>query len=150
MKLSKHFSVMEFERSATAKKYGINNEMPPKAIAAAIRLCSNVLEEVRAHFGMPIYISSGYRCPAVNSHSSVKGARKSQHMKGEAADIYIKNTEMPLRAVAVWMRDHLDYDQLIWETRITGAKWIHVSYKNKEENRHQALKTKDGYNYKVF
>jgi hypothetical protein len=137
VKLTEHFSLREFERSDTAKRKGIDNTVPKALLPNIQALCENVLEPLRQHFGMPIYISSGYRCPALNR--SVNGARKSQHMKGEAADIYIKNTEMPLKAIFDWMAKHLDYDQIIWETRPNGRKWIHVSYVGEGRNRHQAF-----------
>jgi hypothetical protein len=150
-KLTKHFSVAEFERSDRAKKLYKEtkdpvwlNIMPDKERANAVDLCENVLEKVRAHFGMPIYISSGYRCPRLNA--KVGGVTTSQHTKGQAADIYIMNMEMPLKAVCDWMVKHLDYDQIIWETRRSGSKWIHVSYVS-GRNRHMALRCEDGKHY---
>ncbi|MBR3478112.1 MAG: DUF882 domain-containing protein [Bacteroidaceae bacterium] len=148
MKLTKHFSIEEFERSERAKRLGINNTVP-KALRPNIQaLCENVLEPVRNHFEVPIHISSGYRCTALNK--AVGGAPKSQHMKGQAADIYIKNQEMPLKAVWDWMVKHLDYDQIIWETRPSGSKWIHVSYVSEGRNRHKALRCEDGKHYLPF
>ena len=154
MKLSKHFSIEEFERSDRAKKLYKQtkdpvwlNRMPANVRMNAVVLCENVLEKVRAHFGMPIYISSGYRCPRLNK--AVKGAITSQHMKGQAADIYIQNKEMPLKAVCDWMVKHLEYDQIIWETRPSGSKWIHVSYVS-GKNRHMALRCEDGKHYLPF
>lgn len=49
-----------------------------------------VLQTVRNHFGVPINVNCGYRCPTHNSQ--VSGASKtSQHMSGRAADIVVKN-----------------------------------------------------------
>lgn len=45
------------------------------------------LQKIRDHFGKPLHISSGYRCPVHNS--KVGGATGSRHSKGMAADIYI-------------------------------------------------------------
>ena len=85
MKLTKHFSIEEFERSERAKRLGIDNTVP-KALRPNIQaLCENVLEPVRQHFGVPIYISSGYRCPRLNK--VVNGVTTSQHQTGQAADI---------------------------------------------------------------
>ena len=152
--LTPHFSVAEFERSDRAKKLYKQtgdpvwlNRMPASVRMNAVVLCENVLEKVRAHFGMPIYISSGYRCTRLNA--KVGGVTTSQHTKGEAADIYIMNREMPLKAVCDWMVKHLDYDQIIWETRPSGSKWIHVSYVN-GRNRHIALRCEDGKHYKPY
>lgn len=150
--LSPHFSVAEFERSTRAaallKQTGDpiwKNKMPMWVRSNAIMLCTCVLEVVRAHFGMPIYISSGYRMPRLNK--SVGGVTGSQHVTGQAADIYIQNTEMPLKAVFDWMVKHCEYDQIIWETRPGGRKWIHVSYTNLTSNRRQAFTCSDGRSY---
>tara|TARA_R110002020_G_scaffold176317_4_gene368525 strand:- start:1134 stop:1547 length:414 start_codon:yes stop_codon:yes gene_type:complete len=45
------------------------------------------LEAVRMHFGKPVKINSGYRCPTHNKN--VGGAKNSLHMQGKAADHYI-------------------------------------------------------------
>jgi uncharacterized protein YcbK (DUF882 family) len=91
---------------------GIDNTVPKALLPNIQALCENVLEPLRLHFDIPIYISSGYRCPALNS--SVNGAKKSQHMKGQAADIYIKASHITLREIYLWMVDNLSFDQLIW------------------------------------
>ena len=148
MQLTPHFQLSEFERSKTASQLHIDNRIPARLIPSVKALCEYVLEPVRNHFGVPIHISSGYRCTALNK--AVGGAPKSQHMKGQAADIYIKNQEMPLKAVCDWMVKHLDYDQIIWETRPSGSKWIHVSYVSEGRNRHKALRCEDGKHYLPF
>jgi len=142
MKITEHFQLEEFERSDTAKRMGIDNTVPNQLLPNIQALCENVLEPLRLHFGIPIYISSGYRCPRLNA--KVGGVKSSQHQRGEAADIYIKNKEMPLKAVFDWMAKHLDYDQIIWETRPSGSKWIHVSYVSEGRNRHQVLRSEGG------
>lgn len=45
------------------------------------------LQAIREHFGKPITITSGYRCPKHNSR--VGGATNSRHTKGQAADIVV-------------------------------------------------------------
>ena len=148
MKLTKHFSIEEFERSERAKRLGIDNTVP-KALRPNIQaLCENVLEPVREHFEVPIHISSGYRCTALNK--AVGGAPKSQHMKGQAADIYINAPPLTLRDIYLWMVDNLSFDQIIWETRPSGSKWIHVSYQNEKANRQQVLRCEDGKHYLPF
>ena len=137
MKITEHFSLEEFERSDTARRLGIDNSVPMGLLPNIQALCENVLEPVRQHFGVPIYLSSGYRSTALNK--AVKGATASQHMKGEAADIYIKASQLTLRDVYLWMVDNLVFDQLIWETRPNGSKWIHVSYKRTGVNRQQVF-----------
>ena len=148
MKLSEHFQLKEFERSATAQRLNIDNRVPDALIPNLQALCGNVLEPLRQQFEEPVYISSGYRCYTLNN--CVKGALKSQHMKGEAADIYSKQGAKRLREWYLWMVDNLVFDQLIWETRPSGSKWIHVSYVTYRKNRHQKLQCKDGKTYQAL
>ena len=144
MELSKNFTLEEFERSDTAKRLGIDNHVPQFAVERLRILCEKVLQPVRDHFGVPVIITSGYRCPDLND--AVKGATSSQHMKGEAADFKIKvdNTKgVKLYDLYLWMVDNLSFDQLIWESRDGGRrKWIHVSYVSEVTNRQQVFTCK--------
>lgn len=45
-----------------------------------------VLDEARERVGVPIIVSSGYRCPEHNR--AIGGASQSYHMRGMAADVY--------------------------------------------------------------
>jgi zinc D-Ala-D-Ala carboxypeptidase len=129
MNLSEHFSVAEMTFSQTAVRKGISNNPPPQAVAALEKLCVNVLEPVRAHFGKPVRISSGYRSQALNK--AVGGSGTSEHCFGRAADIVVPGVDN-LR-LAKWIRDNLSFRQVIME-----GSWVHVSY-NPEDNKKQAL-----------
>jgi len=85
MQLSENFTLAEFEKSRKALKMNINNKANDFVIRNLKSLCSNILQPLRDEIG-PITLSSGYRCPALNI--AIGGARQSQHMFGEAADIY--------------------------------------------------------------
>jgi uncharacterized protein YcbK (DUF882 family) len=74
-------------------------------------LAQHVLEPLRQRFG-PIVISSGFRSQQVNL--LVGGAIGSQHLRGEAADIVVNDAARGLQLFR-FIRDHLDFDQLIWE-----------------------------------
>jgi len=138
-RLTKNFTLEEFERSDTAKRLKIDNRVPQFAVERLRTLCEKVLQPVRDHFGVPIIITSGYRCPDLND--VVKGATSSQHMKGEAADFKIRAPNMQLYDIYMWMVDNLQFDQLIWEVR-PNSKWIHVSYKANGHNRQQVFSCK--------
>lgn len=150
--LTEHFTLAEFEKSATAKANGIDNSVPSQYIPALEQLCKTILEPLRAFAQQPIIISSGYRCNALNV--KVGGAYASQHTLGEAADICIPKTaytdwddnkahtdiELAERWFT-WLQAHTDFDQLIMETSNGRDFWIHVSCrKNKSKNRHQVLR----------
>lgn len=77
LQLSEHFTLREFERSATAEKYHINNTVPSQLIPVLQQLCQEVLEPLRNFVGQPIIISSGYRCDQLNV--KVGGADASRH-----------------------------------------------------------------------
>ena len=143
MKLSDHFTLEEMTRSATASARNINNALHPAhphdaaVIANLKHLCEEVLEPLRRHVGGPILISSGYRCPALNT--AVGGATGSQHMTGEAADIHINSIEEGKRWVT-WIMEHCTFDQLLWERASPTSRhfWIHVSCRqNHSTNRQQ-------------
>jgi hypothetical protein len=82
-------------------------------------------------------------CRAIGSRST------SQHAKGEAADFEVPgvaNIEL-----ARWIRDTLDFDQLILEFHDPDdptAGWVHCSYRA-GGNRKQSL-IYDGNTYKVW
>ncbi len=86
--LTPHFTLQEFTESATARKYGIDNSAPAEVVKNLRRLCENTLEPLREVLEMPVIITSGYRCKALNLRISCS-SRKSQHMLGQAADFYI-------------------------------------------------------------
>ena len=111
MKLTKHFTLEEFTRSSTAKARGIDNTVPKQLIPALRNLCERVLEPLREQVREPVIISSGYRCPALNK--AVGGSDTSQHMKGEACDIYVEDVEKLRKWFAILMDG--DFDQLIFE-----------------------------------
>ena len=86
MKLSQHLNLSEVTNSPSAKKLGIDNTPTPEHIENLKKLAENVFEPIRKHFGVPIYISSGYRSAALNK--ATKGSSTtSQHSSGEALDL---------------------------------------------------------------
>ena len=65
MQLSKHFSLKEMTKSMTAQRKGIDNTPGAGEIKSLGDLCYEVLEPLRAHFGKPVTITSGYRSEAL-------------------------------------------------------------------------------------
>ena len=142
MQLSKLFKLEEFTKSMTATRKGINNEPGSGDIKNLENLCYEILEPLRAKFGKPIIITSGYRseelCEAIGSKKT------SQHSKGQAADLEIAS--IPNIQIAYWLKNNVDFDQLILEFYSKddpSAGWVHVSYNEKGSNRKQVL-TYDG------
>lgn len=137
-RLSPHFTLEEFTRSATARRLNIDNTPGAADIAAMRALCRAILEPVRLHFGgKPVRITSGYRCPRLNK--AVGSSWRSQHRKGEAVDFEIPGVSN--YDVARWIRDNLVFDQLILENYVRGdpnSGWVHVSYRE-DRARHSVL-----------
>lgn len=117
----KHFTLDELTRSATARRLGIDNTPTRQAAVNLERLVDNLLDPLREAYGAPIYVNSGYRCPALNR--AVGGAAGSQHLTGEAADI-TAGSKAGNRRLYELLRN-LPVDQAINEHNFA---WLHVSY----------------------
>ena len=136
MKLSQHFSYQEFIKSQTATRKGISNEPDDSQLYNMKMICANILEPVRAHFGKPVIITSGFRSPELCV--AIGSSTNSQHAKGEAADFEIPGVSN--KELADWIHDNLPYDQLILEFfdgKDPNSGWVHCSHKS--ENRGQYL-----------
>ena len=167
--LSPHFELQEFTESATARKYGIDNTPPPEAVKNLRALCVHTLEPLREALGLPIIITSGYRCKALNNklaHSS----DKSQHMCGQAADFWVQgltfgracarsveSEQVPLfsRLIAAFkfqgsglsrrellvtaFKLILTSPEIDFDQLILYPSFIHVSFVSKERNRRGIL-----------
>ena len=133
----KYFTMSELTRSATAKRYGINNDPPGAAKESLQALVDTILDPLRAAWGKPIVVNSGYRCPRLNN--IVGGARNSQHTSGEAVDIEcISRDRAENKRLFQLIRTlNLPFDQLINEY---DYDWIHVSYVPR--GRHRVLEAK--------
>jgi hypothetical protein len=102
-------------------------------------LAEKVFQPIREHFGKPIIISSGYRSKALNT--AIGGALSSQHCSGEAIDIDMDGTDITNAQVFNYIKDNLEFDQLIWEFGTdTNPDWVHVSYESTGKQRKQILK----------
>jgi len=154
MKISDHVTLKEVIHSNTAIANGIDNTPTKEELVLIKALCVNVFDPLRKHTNAPIKINSVYRGPKLNAHPDINGSKTSQHCVGlnpkynsygaamDIDDYYwlkerneFNNTEM-----GDWIRENLDFDQLIYEFPINGyPKWIHVSYRPDNKNRKEVL-----------
>lgn len=139
MMLTKNLSLAEVLKSATAIKFGLKNEPNEEQLGNLIAIAENVFQPLREHFDVPIMVTSGFRGEALND--LISGSSKSQHCKGQALDLDadyfggLTNEE-----IFYYIKDYLDYDQLIWEFgNDEEPAWVHVSYVSEKENRKQSL-----------
>ena len=138
--ITMHFTIEELCASQTAKAKGISNTPNMQQMINLVYLTAYVLEPLRVAMGEPIKIGSGFRCLQLNK--AVGGATNSQHMKGQAADLCIDGDIKKGKKWFAYIRDHLPFDQLIWEKNPkTGNYWVHVSfiYPDFGKNRHKVI-----------
>ena len=121
----KYFTIDELTTTTT----GLKNIPAKSQIDNLNALVTNVLDPVRSLLGRPITVNSGFRSQAVNS--AVKGAKTSQHLKGEATDLSCENNKLLFELI----RDNFVFDQLINEY---DYSWIHVSF-SQLHNKNQIL-----------
>lgn len=119
----KHFTITELCRSNTADKYLIDNKCTEEQAANLTALVDNVLDPLRAAYGRPIIVNSGYRCEKLNR--KVGGSKTSDHMRGMAADITAGSPKENKRLFYLIQELGLPFKQLIDEK---GFAWVHVSY----------------------
>ena len=141
-RISKHISYKEAVGSNYAKQYGIKNKPDEEQVENMKLLAEKVFEPLREWVDAPIKVNSMFRSLELNT--ALKGSKTSSHMKGEAMDITSmacgkENCKSNLEMIH-WIKDNLEFDQLIWEFG-KEPKWLHVSY-NKDKNRKQVLVTK--------
>lgn len=129
----KYFTINEMCKSSTAQIKRIDNNPNEDQKEALKSLINNVLDPLRELYGNPIFVSSGFR--SLDLNRAVGGAKNSQHMKGEAVDIYTGTKEGNKKLFEL-IRDNLPFDQLIDEKNFS---WVHVSFRE-GHNRKQVLK----------
>ena len=138
-KISKHISHKEGVYSITAKRLGLNNKPNSYALVNMQVLAENVFEPLREWVGGPIKINSFYRGEALNK--AIGGSSRSQHCQGRAIDIDDSYKHKTNAEMYNWIKDNLDFDQMIWEFGTDeNPDWVHISYVSEEENRKRCLK----------
>lgn len=133
--MGKYFTIKELSKSDTANSKGISN-IPCKCAENNLdALINNILDPLREAYGKPIRVNSCYRSDELNK--AVKGAKNSQHVLGEAADITGGSTKENKAIFDLAIKLKLPFDQIIDEKNYS---WIHISYKQNGNNRGQVLK----------
>ena len=137
--ISKHISYREGVYSITATRLGIDNTPNDEQLDSMELVAEEVFEPLRAYVGGPIKINSFFRSPELNK--AIGGSGKSQHCKGQAIDIDDTFGRMTNAEMYHWIKEHLDFDQMIWEFGDDdNPAWVHVSYVSAEDNRNRCLK----------
>lgn len=136
-----YFTIDELCYSQTALRRNIRNRPDADTAIALRQLIDECLTPLRQKFGRAIIVTSGYRCKELND--IIGGARNSQHIAGEAADIVAVSYDMKDNARLGWLAVNMGhFDQIIFENcnvAMTECRWVHISYR-RAGNRHQVLR----------
>jgi len=94
--------------------------LPTKTIVENLKLLAiNTLEPIFTKF------------PNVVLTNTFRPDSKSQHGRGQAADLQFRNvSKSEYFNIALWIRDNVPFDQLLLEYKTTGTglPWIHISF----------------------
>ena len=119
---SPNFSMDELTHSDTAARHGIDNT-PNEDEKDNLYKLAMELENVRKLLNnKPIYVSSGYRCLALNELLGSK--RTSAHIRGLAVDFTCRQFGTPNEIVFALINSDIPYDQVILEFN----QWVHLSF----------------------
>lgn len=135
MKLSKNLSLSEVTYSKTALRRNIDNTPTDEHIENLKYLAENAFQPMRDHFGVPIYVSSGYRSPELNE--AIGGSPRSFHCHGMALDLDQdgRNKGVSNCDVFHYIKDNLPFTELIWEFGDEyEPNWVHVALARGREN----------------
>tara|TARA_Y100000748_G_scaffold299637_1_gene296803 strand:+ start:605 stop:1066 length:462 start_codon:yes stop_codon:yes gene_type:complete len=138
-KISKHISYREGVYSNTADRKGIENIPNDEQLANMKVIAEKVFEPLRKFVGGPIKINSFFR--SVKLNRAIGGSAKSQHCKGQAIDIDDTFGTAINAVMYRWIKENLDFDQMIWEFGDDkNPNWVHISYVSEDKNRNRCLK----------
>ena len=150
--ISKHISDKEGVYSRTATRLNIDNTPTDEHERNMVLVAEEIFEPLRTYVGGPIKINSFYRSPELNR--AIGGSSKSQHCKGQAIDIDDTFGKMSNAEMYEFIKENLDFDQMIWEFgNDKNPDWVHVSYVSPEKNRNRCLKAykeKGKTNYQII
>ena len=133
MELSKNFTLAELTNTSKTDLLAINQEQAKNnsvVLQNLTDLAHNILQPIRDYYNVPVTVSSGYRCKALNI--AVGGSQTSQHSYGEAADISVqgKTAEQLFEELKSGKIVNLDYvGQIILEKVGIGTETPNASAK---------------------
>ena len=137
--LSKHISDKEGSYSITALRLGLDNTPGDYEYSNMRLIAEKIFEPLREYVSGPIKINSFYRGPELNK--AIGGSSRSQHCQGRAIDIDDTYGHKTNAQMYKWIKDNLNFDQMIWEFGSdNNPAWVHISYVSEDQNRNRCLK----------
>lgn len=135
------FELADFERSATAKKKGINNNLQGDDIND-YELLMSIIVKIQRKYMRPIYVGSGFRSKILNK--AVGGVGNSQHrsLSNEAAADITTGSTNDNRKLYELIRKMVIAGEIVLDQIIDekSFSWIHISVKRTGLNRKQFIK----------
>jgi zinc D-Ala-D-Ala carboxypeptidase len=124
--ITEHFTWEEMQRSDTAARLGLDNDIPVEFQPNAHRV-AEALEDIRAYYqGKIIRVTSCYRSKELNK--AIGGSKTSAHCSASAADFIVENVSN-IEVCKVIPDIIKDYDQIIYEFGPKG--WVHLGFATK-------------------
>lgn len=137
-KISQYFTWGEAIGSSTAERLEIDNTPPDNATIARIVETARRMDSIRRFLGVPVYVTSWYRCPRLNA--AIGSKPTSQHLRGEAVDFRAPQFGTPTKVCGAIIAGGLHFDQLILEyPGAPSGGWVHCSFTVDRPQRQQAL-----------
>lgn len=133
--ITRNFTLEELSHSNTAVARGIENIPDVQQQLNLTALAKRLLQPLRDIYNEPFIINSGFRSQETNK--VVGGVPNSQHTKGQAADVQVKD---PRKLLTALLKSGLDFDQAILY-QDGRNNFLHMSY-NSAGNRRQVLYSK--------
>ena len=121
----KYFTLEELLKSDKALSSKVPN-LPSWEVIEHLLELAEFLDQLRAAYGKPIYVSSGFRCPRLNT--LVGGVPNSVYATDIAGFISFIKSWAPGKA----------FDQIIIETSKT-SRWIHIGIRNNKGEQRRKL-----------
>ena len=137
---SEFISLTELITSSTATTHHIDNTPPADVIRNLQYGVDMVLDPLRRIYGKPILITSGYRCPKLNT--LVGGVSNSWHTQGNAADIHVASLTEATKLFSN-LQKIPSVDTVLFEHSSSG-QWLHVQWNMAKTPRHHF-----NFNYKA-
>ena len=176
--MAQKFTLGDFIHSDEANRRKINNTpgvdegklgndaSAENVLDGAVYLFKKCIQPIKEAFPN-LAISSGFRCKTLNS--IVGGVSKSNHLYGEAADIYDPTGEFSTKEIFEWILIYIPkFYQVIWEFPERGKSsiksggdiettsthrvnsWVHIAYVHNDFKNNISLASEDENIHQTF
>lgn len=109
----------------------------------AVRLALEVFEPIRTVLGVPLHVTSGFRCPKLNA--AVGGRPASLHLEGLAADVVPVGLDPQPALFVILHAMRRGELPLVDQVIVEFGRWLHIqAARDGAPVRRLALETADG------